>query len=163
MINNPPKRRMWRNVPLKDLVGKVTRPAMQKRGFYESRLLSEWPQIVGETIANYCIPQKIVHDRYEREGNKLHLIVDPAWAMDVQYMESVMLERIAAYFGYRAIERILIVQAPVTPKKITTTTVEPTTVTLDAATQDILSKIEDDTLREALTKLAMTHSQTQAT
>lgn len=157
------KKRWWRSVPLKDLVNNVTKPAMQKRGFYESRLLSEWPQIVGDTIANYCIPQTIVHDRYEREGNKLHLLVDPAWALEVQYMEAVMIERIATYFGYRAIERIVITQSPIASKPVTSKPATEQSIALNEATEVMLSHIEDDTLREALTKLAITHSQTRTT
>jgi len=161
-MTHPIKKRLWKSVVLKELLLPVTKPTLQKRGFYESRLLTEWPHIVGATFAQYSMPQDVIHDRFEREGNKLRLVVDPAWALEVQYMEPVILERIAAYFGYRAIERLVIIQAPVT---IDHPTIPKPTEEL-APPEDIIqqfSHISDDRLREALIKLATTHRQSRPT
>ncbi len=100
---------------LNTLTERLLRPAGRRRGFAEGRLLADWPLIVGEELASHAIPQKIA-----RRGNhpgSLHIITEPAWALELQYMEPVILERIATFFGYRLIARLVIHQAPVPQPK----------------------------------------------
>ena len=56
-------------------------------------------------------PDKV--QEYLRRGATLMLRVDPARALDVEYRARQIVERINAYFGYRAVETLRIVQAPV--------------------------------------------------
>jgi len=78
-------------------------------------------------------------------------------------METVILERIAAYFGYRAIERLIIIQAPIPSQQHTAPSSHAPDLPPSQAVIEQFAHIHDDRLREALIKLAMTHSQSHPT
>ena len=104
------------------IVAKTASTAFAKRGFMESRILTEWERIVGPRIACGCLPEKIVFPRGETRNGTLHLMARPAAALELQHLEPVIREKIAVYFGYQAISRIVITQsltataAPPAPK-----------------------------------------------
>lgn len=102
----------------------IARPAIEKFGFASAALIEQWSRIAGRELAAYCQPERIRWPRARkqlaeseadaaREGAVLVLRVDPARALDVQYASGQIIERINASFGYRAISRLTIVQAPV--------------------------------------------------
>lgn len=86
----------------------TTRSLFKKRGFAEERILLEWKSIVGAELSVACVPQKLVHDRREGKAAKLHLDCASAFATELQHQEGVILERIATYFGYRAVDRLVL-------------------------------------------------------
>jgi len=100
---------------LSKLTQEITKPALKKRGFAEHRLLTDWPMIAGEECARFTCPIKVSYPRngeQERtqEAGTLHVEVLSAWALEMQYQQPVILERITQYFGYRAITRIVLHQ-----------------------------------------------------
>ncbi len=116
-----------RFVPVKavgSFVPALTRKAFEKFGFSTATLITDWARIVGAELATYTIPDKLkwprggdvvgimADDDGERRGATLILRVDPARALDVEYRARQILERINSYFGYRAIETVRLVQAP---------------------------------------------------
>ena len=77
----------------------------------------------GAELAAYTVPERlkwprgteanvVESDEGERRGATLFLRVDPARALDVEYRARQIMDRINAYFGYRAIEIIRLIQAP---------------------------------------------------
>ena len=105
---------------------KLTRKAFETFGFSTATLLTDWSTIVGDQVAGYAVPERIKWPRGvggasedgEPEGGRggavLVLCVDPARALDVEYKGQQILERINAYFGYRAVAELRLLQAPVT-------------------------------------------------
>jgi hypothetical protein len=106
-------------------VPKLTRTAFEKFGFSTAALITDWPQIVGASLAKTTSPDKIRWPRAPgaqggageerapsgpRSGATLHLSVEPALALDVQYKTALIIDRINAYFGYRAVADLRIVQ-----------------------------------------------------
>ena len=103
----------------------ITRAAFERFGFASAALISDWPRIVGEELAYYCAPQKLKWPRRfdvppddqsaveVAPGATLTMRVEGARALEVQYAAAQIIERINAFFGYRAVERIRIVQGPV--------------------------------------------------
>ena len=52
-------------------------------------VFTEWPKVVGETLAAHCRPLSL-------DGTKLVIAVDePAWATQVRYLETELLRRLA--------------------------------------------------------------------
>ena len=108
-------------------VPRLTRKAMDKYGFSTAALLTDWATIVGADLARHTRPQKLKWPRAPevagdptaaasgRPGATLHLQVDAARALDVQYKGRQIIERINAYFGYRAVADMRIVQVPLAP------------------------------------------------
>jgi hypothetical protein len=103
---------------------KLTRKAFETFGFSTASLLTDWSTTVGDQIAGYAVPERIkwprgASDEAEpeargRSGAVLVLRVDPARALDVEYKGQQILERINAYFGYRAVAELRLLQAPIT-------------------------------------------------
>jgi len=140
---------------------KLTRKAFETFGFSTATLLTEWGMIVGEPLSGYALPEKIKWPRAaggpgdentklrERSGATLVLRVDPARALDVEYKAQQILERINAYFGYRAVAELRLLQAPLAA-------VGPAPAPIRAAPAcdaPELSGIADERLRGALQRL----------
>lgn len=95
---------------LREVVGKAAQPIMRKRGFAESRLLLDWPVIVGETLAHHTQPLKMHFPRGESTQGTLTIACTPAFAPELQQLSPVLLDKLATHLGYRAIARIVIEQ-----------------------------------------------------
>lgn len=137
---------------LKGYVLPFAKEALKKRGFSEFRLLSEWPQIVGEDLAKVSTPQKISFEMNKKTDGVLHVDVLAVSALEFQHLQPVIMERIATYFGYRAISRFVLHQVTRLPhaaaKKIESNA-QPAFVNTD-----ILANCEDAELKERLQSLA---------
>lgn len=149
--------RSFRSSPIGELVGRVTRPAFRKRGFMEEKLLHSWPLIIGEELARHTVPTKLAIDRYGRSGAKLHVICEPAWATELLYLQPVILEKIASFAGYRAVESLVITQQPLParPASASTSKTAPDQTPLDDSTNAQLDTIADEDIRNALKRLAL--------
>lgn len=109
-------------------VPRLTKPAFEKYGFSAATLITDWAAIVGADLARHTSPERLrwpkapaVYAETDsqdtgRPGATLILAVDPGRALDIQYKGRQILDRINAYFGYRAVAEIRIVQAPLTAK-----------------------------------------------
>lgn len=106
-------------------VPSLTKPAFERYGFSAATVITDWATIVGADIARYTMPERLkwpkrvewsgddVADADRgRPGATLILAVASGRALDVQYKCGQLVERINAYFGYRAIADIRIVQVP---------------------------------------------------
>lgn len=93
-------------------VPKIAGAALGKRGFAEAQLVAQWPAIIGESLAEGVSPEKLSFPRGERRDGVLHLRVAPGLALEVQHREPVLVERINAFFGYRAVARLALRQGP---------------------------------------------------
>jgi len=93
-------------------LGRVARPALRRRGLAGGRIVAEWPEIVGATLAAASCPETLRPARGAEAGGVLVVRVDGPLAVELQHLEPVVIERINGYFGYRAIERLAIVRGP---------------------------------------------------
>ena len=90
---------------------KITNPSFKKRGFAEYRIITDWSYIVGDTIARFSNPLKLVFPANSKQGGTLHIeVYDSAFATEIHYLGSVMKERIATYFGYTAVGSFRLIQ-----------------------------------------------------
>lgn len=133
------------------------------RGFATTSLLSEWGTIVGADLAQFTMPDKVVWPRRREESNApaaskgrrnegatLVLRVEGPRAIEVQHRSGQILERVNAYFGYRAIAEMRILQAPVLRKAARRPVSEPP---IDPNALPASATIEDGGLRAALLRL----------
>src|SRR5262245_52275361 len=106
-------------------VANMLDPIARARGFAVTSLLSEWPAVVGEELARFTAPDKVIWPRrsedgetaspqsaWRAEGAILVLKVDGPRAIEVQHRAEQILERVNVYFGYRAIAQLRFLQAP---------------------------------------------------
>lgn len=95
-------------------------PALKRKGTVMTALIADWAAIAGPGLAAYTIPQKITKGANQETSaltpSNLHLRVDPARALDVQYRVPQLIERINQSLGYNAIGAIRLVQSPLHAK-----------------------------------------------
>jgi hypothetical protein len=143
---------------------KLTRTAFEKFGFSTAQLLTDWAQIVGPQLAATTSPDRIKwpklpgaggpdgEARGARAGATLHVRVDPARALDVQYKAGLIIERINGYFGYRAVADIRIVQTQIAPLPPPLVAAKPRAPIVP---EPVLTTIADEGLRAALERMQM--------
>jgi len=92
----------------------VTKRAFARRGLTSADIARQWPSIVGSELAAHCRPRQL---RFPKPGEavdgRLTLRVAPGWALQVQHLEPLVLERINGFFGYRAVARLVLQQGPI--------------------------------------------------
>jgi|TARA_B100001971_G_scaffold204277_1_gene220256 hypothetical protein len=127
------------------LVPGLTRAAFAARGFHRAAVITDWQAIVGDALAGRCVPERLSTD------GVLTIRASGSVALALQHLEPQMLERIAGYFGFRAVTRLRFRQAPLPQPKATERPREspPPPSSLAA----VLADIEDDALRTALLRL----------
>ncbi|MBH68726.1 MAG: hypothetical protein CMM58_10275 [Rhodospirillaceae bacterium] len=95
---------------LHSLLGGITDKAVAKRGFLEAAIVHHWGSILGFEAANWCWPNKLVFPKNGDMGATLHLDVRSARGLEVQHLGPLILEKVNAVFGYKAVSRIAIRQ-----------------------------------------------------
>jgi hypothetical protein len=162
------ERRAWARAasgprPIGAYSARALDPAARARGFATTALLSEWPAIAGAELAQFTMPDKVVwpkrrddaeddvpHKGHRVEGAILVLRVEGPRAIEVQHRSGQILERVNAYFGYRAVAEMRILQAPVARKVAKPATAAPA---IDPDALPPSAEIEDRSLRTALLRL----------
>lgn len=147
-------------------VPRVTQKAFEKYGFSAAALLTDWASIVGKDMAAYTEPERLRWPKMVeakgavdpsaagRPGATLLLRVDGARALDIQYKSQQLIERINAYFGYRAVAEIRIQQGVVNSEKPDAAKRHKLGARASAATATAeLAAVDDDKLRAALAVL----------
>ncbi|MDJ0512198.1 MAG: DciA family protein [Methyloceanibacter sp.] len=116
-------------------VEKALDRAARARGFATTALLSDWPAIAGAELARYTMPDRLIwprrNDPWDEDGTDargvpenttrghkaggatLVLRIEGPRAIEVQHRGPQILERINAYFGYRAVTEMRFLQAPI--------------------------------------------------
>lgn len=85
------------------------RKASEKRGFAETRLLTHWAEVAGESVARIAQPVKVSYNR-QGIGASLTLLCTGANAPMLQMQLPQIISRVNACYGYSAISRINITQ-----------------------------------------------------
>ncbi|MDP2619680.1 MAG: DciA family protein [Hyphomicrobiales bacterium] len=92
-----------------------------KRGLANMEILRHWPEIVGAELGQVCAPEKIVWPRAAapaeaepeaRRGAVLHIRVEGPQAVELQHRSDEIIARVNRLFGFAAVEKIRIIQAP---------------------------------------------------
>lgn len=133
----------------------ITEPALRKRGFAQSEVITRWSEIVGPELAAGTAPEKLTFRTAGHGDATLHVRVSGPLATELQHLEPVVLERINTYFGYRAVGRLALVQGPL-PARPQKPPPAPTAALDDAeegALERSVSGVKDESLRRALTRL----------
>jgi len=134
----------------------VTGKALGKLKPAEAALLADWAAIVGAEVAAWARPRRLRFPRKEerREGT-LVLVVDPAFALDLQHRQDQLLNRINGFFGYRAVARLRMEQGALPAPRQDATEQPPRALAPVRAARLAaqVEAIEDEALRQALLRL----------
>lgn len=106
--------RAGRFVPAADILRPVIREVGEARGFLATRLLTHWPEIVGEEIARLARPLEVRHPRPSRkgapDGATLVVLALGAAALRLEMERDRICDRVNACYGYKAVARLRIRQ-----------------------------------------------------
>ncbi len=138
--------------PLGEYVEPVIRPVLKDKGLAGSRIITDWEKIVGTQLAQRCVPEKLNFPRGKTTDGTLTIAVENGFATELQHQQHLILERLAIYFGYRAINRITI--SHTLTRKPGKKKVADNKNALVAFPESTLDAIEDAELKEALKGLS---------
>ncbi len=113
--------RRYKNQPVAagSILRRATAAALRKQGFGEGEVIARWPEIVGPNLAALTAPEKLQQRRGDLAGAVLHIRVAGAAAVELQHMAPTVIERINGFYGYRAVDRLKLVQGPLPVPEIT--------------------------------------------
>ena len=120
-MSKPPKTRTNKMKRLSTMIDPIIAPSAKARGFAIGRIVSHWHDIVGD-MSSWCRPDAVSFPRDSRTDGTLRLQIESGRGPQAQAMSDVIIERVNANFGYRAISRISLVQTlsttvqPASPK-----------------------------------------------
>ena len=137
---------------LADIVPDVGRAAFRRFGFVQSSVISRWGEIVGDRYAGVSAPESIRFPHGKREGGVLTVVAVGAHAPMMQHVAPTLIERVNRFFGYAAVERMVIRQGklPVPARRA----VAPPLIPVPTDLGDSLRTIADPELKAVLESLA---------
>jgi hypothetical protein len=156
---------MARSRPLADFLDASIGAVMAQRGFADSEIMLGWPEIVGPELAARTRPERLQWPRRRNadqpegatlhvraEGATLHVRVEPGFALEAQHLAPIILERLAAYFGWRCVQALRFQQGRIARPAASRQAARPDAATLQAAAEQV-ADVADTGLREALARL----------
>ena len=139
---------------LGEAVDAVARPMLGRRGFAGSRVIAEWPSIVGEHLAARSLPERVTRPADGRGSGTLQVrVASGALAVELQHLEPLIVERINTYFGYQAVARLKLVHGPLPECRIERAPPRILAPADEATVEALASEIDDPTLRQAIRDL----------
>ena len=142
--------------PLSVLLSDVFSDAFAKQGFAARELVTRWAEIAGPEIAAYSEPLKMQWPRpvegQPQEPATLVLRVEGPMALEIQHSSDVILQRVNRFFGWSAVGRLALRQAPLSRRERPKPARAPDPAAV-AKIAETLSAVEDEELRAALARL----------
>ena len=142
--------------PLSVLLSDVFSDAYAKQGFAARELVTRWADIAGPEVAAHSEPLKMRWPRpvegQPQEPATLILRVEGPAALEIQHSSDVILQRVNRFFGWSAVGRLALRQAPLSRRKAPPRSRVPDPESV-AKVAETLSAVEDEELRAALARL----------
>jgi hypothetical protein len=142
--------------PLSVLLSDVFSDAYAKQGFAARELVTRWAEIAGADIARHAEPLKMQWPRpvegQPQEPATLVLRVEGPAALEIQHKSDVILERVNRFFGWSAVGKLALRQAPLSRRMPPAAPRAPDAKAV-AEVAETLSAVEDTELRAALARL----------
>jgi hypothetical protein len=139
--------------PLADLIGRCLGETFARQGFASADVVTYWADIVGAEIAVHAEPIKLNWPRAdEPEPATLVLRVEGPAALEIQHKSDVLLERVNRFFGWHAVGRLALRQAPLSRRERPARPRAPDPKEVEEVAKT-LSGVEDEALKDALARL----------
>lgn len=123
-------------------ISKLLKPIFQsskKEFILINNLVKNWPEIIGKKYAQFCYPKSVV---LAKEGGKLTVAVhNSAVGFFLENNSELIIERIAAFYGFKSVVRIIIKQ-------------EPKNIESNLASEIKLSQVQENFLQEKIAAIS---------
>jgi hypothetical protein len=155
-----PRGRLRRPLSLAQALEGCIAPALRRQGFGEAEIVTDWPQIVGARLAAVSAPVRLVWPPTPPRAAPdtarpatLCVRVEGAFALEMQHLAPLVLERVNARLGWRCVARLQLLQGPAPrPRAAPARAPAPTAEESERAAR-AAAGVEDDALRGALARL----------
>jgi hypothetical protein len=141
---------------LADLAAGFMADAFMKQGFASTELVTRWRDIVGPEIGAHTEPVKLQWQRAtngdQAEPATLVLRVEGPAAIEIQHQSNVILEQVNRYFGWQAVGRIALRQAPLSRHAAKSSAPKIDSAEAERVAAN-LTAVTDEDLRNALGRL----------
>jgi hypothetical protein len=150
-----PTKRPRNAAPLADLVGKTVGDAFARQGFAAVEIVTHWQEIVGDDLAKRSEPMKLSWPRRDDPDSVgvLQIRVEGAYALEIQHLQPVIIERVNRYFGWRCVGRLAIRQGPVVARRKRPAPRKEPSPEEVGKTRLTIGKFEDDALAHSVARL----------
>ena len=151
---SPPARKRRAAAPLADLVGRCVNEAFSRQGFAAVDIVTHWDDIVGPELAGRSEPMRLYWPRREDPDSvgTLAVRVEGAYAIELQHLAPIVMERVNRYFGWRCVGRIAIRQGPVTRRAAPPSLIEPEAAAVEEIAQEF-GPFDDASLGRSIARL----------
>ena len=143
---------------ISEIANGVLDPVLSKRAGINTMLLGMWDEIAGAEFADCTRPEKIRWPRRASESDPfepgtLTIACEGARALFLVHSQDQLIQRLNSVFGFPAIDRIKIVQKPVSTGQAPQRRQRQLSPDRQKQLDQMISGIENDKLREALARL----------
>ncbi len=156
------KRRRSVARPLADMIGTAMAPALAAKGFAGRELIGNWPGIVGERLGSRSRPLRIdwpkrpVQAGDRSEPATLVVLVESAFAPELQHASPLVMARINAHLGWPAVGKVVLKQGPVhTDARADPGPERPLSAAVVAEVTGAAGRIVEPALKDAVTRLGL--------
>ncbi|MDP3531842.1 MAG: DciA family protein [Alphaproteobacteria bacterium] len=144
------------NQAISNLIGEISRPFFQKQGLIDERLVFYWAQIVGDKLAQYSFPIKLVGQQGQVNSPRiLEVLVNPGAALEITYAKNSIVAKINQFFGFALISDIRLKHGQIqkNDKKLPERPKRTLNIHENEHIQSLVTSIQDENLRNALKNL----------
>jgi len=142
--------------PLATFLGATLNDVFKRQGFANRELVTRWAEIVGREVAAHAEPLKIQWPRpvadQPVEPATLVLRVEGPVALEIQHASDVIIARVNQFFGWQAVGRLALRQAPLRRPEPRKRRAGPDAAVIVEASA-ALGAVDDPDLRDALARL----------
>ena len=89
---------------------KIVDKNIKEKNFLEVSLIKKWREIIGDDIAKFCWPIKIIFSDIKNSYGLIFLKTKRGRSMEIEFKNEEIIEKLNQYFGYNAISKISVVQ-----------------------------------------------------
>jgi hypothetical protein len=137
-------------------LGRLTRPIMKQRGVALAEIINRWAEIAGPLLTAETQPEKLVYAAGAGHAATLEIGVSPAFALELQHLSPLIIDKINGYFGFRAVEKLRLKQTPIRrPESVQQAERRrrPLSAAERVKLEELLAGVDDRELRQALENL----------
>ena len=91
----------------KDTLPTEAKRILNKKGRIYNETLDNWKYLVGKDLFKVCYPKSFKGSN-KINGSSLNIMVKRGSEVDLEYSKKDIIKKINTYFGYQAIERIIL-------------------------------------------------------
>ena len=117
-----------------------------------NNLIKNWDEIIGKKYAKFCYAKSVSFSKDKSSGKLTIAVYNPAVGFFLDNSSELIIERIASFYGYKSITKIIICQEPKSLENNDSSTVR-LTENQENFLQDKINEIDDKNLAETLQKL----------